>query len=483
LLLAATVLPIVRPAQQPRVRDWTMDIARGPQRSPADFSLVGLSALETPPGTVEVRVSRDGKSWDGWTALEFEAEVGPDLDSKETGAHTSMPLWTGRNRYVEVHGAPQGSKIHTVDPGPDPVAPTSAAIASPSKPGIITRSQWGADESIRKGKPSYAGSLQFAVIHHTATSDSYAKSESDNIVRSIYAYHVKTNGWDDIGYNFLVDRYGQVFEGRYGGVDRNVIGAHSMGFNTSSTGVSVIGNFASSKPPDITINSLKRILSWRLDQAMVDPESSVAYVSNGSNKYPEGQKVTLKRVIGHRDVGQTACPGDPLQGALGYLRWAAKKDGQPKLFDGKVSRAAITPNGDGYADALKVTGRLSSSLNWRVSFLDSSGTSHYSVTGSGTSVSVNFYGKNSSGAFLPHGSYKAKVTGSGSAGSLRSYYLPFSIFKWANGTFMYTTTKITFVLLKGILRHPSHYSSRATRYSASEYVVVPSTITKYYPKG
>jgi hypothetical protein len=219
LLVGAAVLPVATPVSKPRVRHWAMTALNNhAQRAPGDFALVGLSVPNERPEGISVRTSRDGKRWSPWTPLEFEAEVGPDLDSHEKGAHTSMPVWTGTSRYVDVRGAPKGAKVHAIDPGPDPSLPASSAIASPSKPGIITRAQWGADESIRKGGSDYASSLKLAVVHHTATADSYAKSDSDNIMRSIYAYHVNTNGWDDIGYNFLVDRYGQIFEGRYGGV-------------------------------------------------------------------------------------------------------------------------------------------------------------------------------------------------------------------------------------------------------------------------
>lgn len=482
--VAAAVLPVVTPASKPGVRQWTLPSTATAQKAPGEFGLVGVKVPGEPgaEGSVRLRTSADGRSWSKWSAVAFEDD-GPDPNTDEPAARGSVPIWTGTQRYVQVSGAPRGSEIHVVDPGPDPVAPRASAMASPSKPGIITRAGWGADESIRRGTPSYAASLQLAVVHHTATTNSYAKSESDNIIRSIYAYHVKTNGWDDIGYNFLIDRYGQIFEGRYGGIDRNVIGAHSMGFNTGSTGISMLGTFASAKPPEIAMSSLKRILSWRLDQGTVDPTTSVTYVSNGSNKYPEGQRVTLKRVIGHRDVGETTCPGLPVQETLTYVRNAALRDGLPKLFDAKVSRAAITPNSDGIADALKLTGRFSSAMNWKTEVLDAAGKSLYALSGSGATLSVNWYGKDSSGAAVPHGSYRFKVTGKGTAGALRTYYVPFSVYRWPNGTFMYTTKKVTYILSKGVLRHPSNYQARSTHYRSDEYVVVPDTVTKYYPKS
>jgi hypothetical protein len=155
----------------------------------------------------------------------------------------------------------------------------------------------------------------------------------------------------------------------------------------------------------------------------------------------------------------------------------------PKVFDAKVSRLAITPNADGVADSLKLTGKFSSSMNWRLQVVNSAGTSFYSLSGSGTSVSANWYGKNTSGAVVPHGQYRFKITGKGAAGSLRTYHVPFMVYKWPNGTFMYTQSKITYILHKGKLRHPSHWQSRSTRYQSDELVRVPDSITKYYPKS
>jgi hypothetical protein len=350
---------------------------------------------------------------------------------------------------------------------------------------MITRAQWGADESIRKGNPEYSEPVRLAIIHHTATADSYAKDEADNIVRSIYAYHVKTNGWDDIGYNFIVDRHGQVFEGRYGGVDRTVTGAHSLGFNRNTSGIAILGNFAKSKPPEIAMNSLKRIVAWKLDLGTVDPTSTVTYVSNGSTKYGEGDVVKLKAVSGHLDVGKTACPGTPIYNALGAVATSARKDGLPKLFGAKVSRPAITPNADGVADGLRLTATSSSSVSWKAEVIDGGGSVLATVSGFGTSINMPWYGKNSSnGAVVPHGAYRFRITGKNSTGSLRTYYVDFNVWKWANGTFFQSQpSKRTYILEKGKLRRPSSWQSRATRYDAEELVSVPDGITAAYPAG
>ena len=121
-------------------------------------------------------------------------------------------------------------------------------VAFAGSPKIVPRSGWKADEKIVRAAPRYAPVLRFAVVHHTAGSSAYRPEESAAIVRGIELYHVKANGWNDIGYNFLVDRYGQVFEGRGGGMQRNVIGAHAEGFNTGSVGIAVIGTYSGKAP-------------------------------------------------------------------------------------------------------------------------------------------------------------------------------------------------------------------------------------------
>ena len=119
-----------------------------------------------------------------------------------------------------------------------------AATGAPQPPTIITRAEWGADESLVRSRSRTFDPMTKAVVHHTAGSNDYTAAQSAAIVRGIELYHVEGNGWNDIGYNFLVDKYGQVFEGRYGGMERPVVGAHAMGFNTGSVGVAVLASSA-----------------------------------------------------------------------------------------------------------------------------------------------------------------------------------------------------------------------------------------------
>ncbi|MGH3017976.1 MAG: N-acetylmuramoyl-L-alanine amidase, partial [Gaiellaceae bacterium] len=182
--------------------------------------------------------------------------------------------------------------------------------------------------------------------------------ESAAIVRGIELYHVKANGWDDIGYNFLVDRYGQVFEGRRGGMRRNVIGAHAEGFNTGSVGVAVIGTYSAKAPTREAETALARLLAWRLDVGHVDPASSAMVTSGGNAKARAGVAVYMRAISGHRDAGNTACPGDGLYARLGQLREVALTTGLPKLYDPRLAGRL--------GRFVRFTARLSQPLAWTV---------------------------------------------------------------------------------------------------------------------
>ena len=232
-------------------------------------------------------------------------------------------------------------------------------------PPIVPRSAWRADESIRRAGPFFAPDVKLAVVHHTAGSNGYSQAEAPAIVRGIEIYHVKGNGWNDIGYNFLVDRFGQVYEGRYGGIERNVIGAHAQGFNTGSVGVSVLGEYSSLAISAQARDSLERLLAWRLDLAHVDPASTLTYISGGNPRYPSGIPVFLRAVSAHRDTGLTDCPGNRLYGILNAVGGNVSRIGLPKLYAPTVT--GTVPG------LVRFRARLSSPLPWTIEVLDDGG--------------------------------------------------------------------------------------------------------------
>lgn len=210
-----------------------------------------------------------------------------------------------------------------------PLSADPAAARSPIS--IITRGQWGADESMRRAAPVYDKAIRAAIVHHSATGNNYAPNESAAIVRSIYTYHTRSLGWSDIAYNALVDRHGQVFEGRFGGIDRPVEGSHTGGFNKDTWAVCLIGDFGKEVPPAKQLRSAGQLLGWRLALGGVDPNGVVALTSAGGpyTQFPQGITRTLPSIFAHRDVGGTECPGNAAYAFLDRIRDIAARSNQP----------------------------------------------------------------------------------------------------------------------------------------------------------
>ncbi len=306
------------------VRQGTATVTEGRSRwrIPAG-SLVAVTWREAAAPDLEVRLP--GGEWQAWEPL-------ADLGERSTVAGTEA-LWVGRSGTVRLRASGTGvtARLVVIDPGADPSRRTTAAAAPqrtaraarPSRaprPEIHTRKDWGAKEKWRSGKPAYNDQLKQVHIHHTAGSNDYKRSEVRGILRAIYRYHTKTLGWSDIGYNFLVDRFGRAWVGRAGGAATLVRGAHTLGFNHSSTGIAVIGNFEQKTPRADVVTMLVRLAAWKLDKAGRDPRGKAWVTSKGSDLYPRGKRVRLRVVDGHRDTNQTACPGQQVYDLLPEIR-------------------------------------------------------------------------------------------------------------------------------------------------------------------
>jgi hypothetical protein len=351
-----------------------------PQRAPLRFEMVGLHWRGS--GTVWFRTRSLIGVWSRWQPARPEAEDLPDRGTAESaprrGWKFGNPYWTDASGAIEyrVRGNVSRLRAFFIQSAPDSTPLGLAARAG--RPAIIRRSQWGADESIVRAAPDYADRVRFAVVHHTAGTNSYTAAQSAAIVRGIQRYHVLANGWNDIGYNFLVDKYGQIFEGRGGGIDRNVVGAHAQGFNTGSTGVSLLGTYSSSRISTAGRSALVKLLAWRLDVAHVDPLSRLTWISGGNPEYPAGMPVRLRAISGHRDTGPTSCPGTALYGQLPGIASSVAVRGLPKLYDPEVA--------GGLGGTVRVTGRLSTTLPWTVAIRSGAGSLMASGSGSGTRV-------------------------------------------------------------------------------------------------
>ena len=294
-----------------------------PVASPLPFGMVGFELAEGMEA-VEFRTSLDGAGWGPWTLARTIAADGEGPDPGSTEARPAWrrmthPVWVGEARWVQVRG-PQTDRVraHLIDPAGLSRSATARAAGSvldalaaapaeavPYQPQVITRAAWGADESWRKGTPGYAASLRFAVIHHTAGANDYSQTDVPAILRGIYRYHTQTLGWADIGYNLLVDRFGRIFEGRHGGIERPVVGAHASGYNSGSVGVAALGCFDDScrggAVSSAMLDALDQVVAWKFARHGIDPYGTS---QEGSTRLPT--------IVGHRDVGSTACPGGEL---------------------------------------------------------------------------------------------------------------------------------------------------------------------------
>ena len=282
------------------------------------FDLIGARWRAGHDVEVQVRVRRHGR-WSRWLDLPNALDHGPDRGARANGTD---PAWIGgaRTFQLRTRGRPRGLRAHMVVAGRRGLNRAAAARkAQAGGPTIITRSQWGAASF--KGTPGY-GTVQMAYVHHTVSLNTYSKAESPAVVRGIQRYHQSSNGWSDIGYNFLVDRFGQVYEGRAGGVDRAVIGAQAQGWNSVSTGIASVGTHSSTDVTPEAFDAIASITSWKLSIHGVPVQGTVSLRSAGgaSNRYPSGRVVKFQRVSGHRDGCSTSCPGDALYAQLPALR-------------------------------------------------------------------------------------------------------------------------------------------------------------------
>ncbi|WP_189312528.1 peptidoglycan recognition protein family protein [Streptomyces brasiliensis] len=193
------------------------------------------------------------------------------------------------------------------------------------RPRIVTRRGWGADEKLRERGFVYTKTVKAAFVHHTASGNKYTCSQAPSVIRGIYRYHVKSMGWRDIGYNFVVDKCGNIYEGRAGGVTKAVMGAHTLGFNSDSMGIAVIGTFNSAKPPAASVTAIAKLTAWKLGLFGANPKGKTYLKSGGGNLYPKGKNVRLNVISGHRDGYATDCPGKKLYSKLGSARSTAAR--------------------------------------------------------------------------------------------------------------------------------------------------------------
>jgi N-acetylmuramoyl-L-alanine amidase len=282
--------------------------------APRRFQVIGAHA-----NGVEVRTRPRGGRWGAWAPLRASGAHGPDHPKHDT---SSDPVWVGDADELQLRGRRRALRLQFVAvPRAARVRHVGARSAQvDGAPAMVTRAQWG--PGFKPREPASYGEVQMAFVHHTVNANDYAPEDSAGIVLGIAKYHRDHNGWNDIGYNFLVDKYGQIFEGRGGGIDRAVIGAQAEGWNRLSTGVANLGTFSSVAQTPQAIDAIARLLGWKMTLHAIPCEGTVVVTSGGgaTNRYKYGTAVTMQRISGHRDGCSTECPGNALYAQLPDIR-------------------------------------------------------------------------------------------------------------------------------------------------------------------
>jgi N-acetylmuramoyl-L-alanine amidase/FG-GAP-like repeat len=320
---ALSELPEAEPDGDGRAKGSHQAVAATRKIKTKPFRLVAVTWISAESDVVAWIRSRNAGTWSQWYELPEGDDHAPDPGTAEAddAREGTDPLLVAESDAVQVRVAtadgtvPDDLRLDLVDPGESPADETagvpsgSTAAAAPGRPVILTRAQWGADESLREPGPPAYGAVRGAFVHHTVNANSYTAADVPAILRGIYAYHVKSRGWRDIGYNFLVDRFGRIWEGRFGGVDRAVIGAHTAGYNDVAFAMSAIGTYTTKVPEPALISAYQRLFAWKFAIHGVDPRNRVNY---HGELWPA--------VAGHRDAADTECPGQALYARLPTIR-------------------------------------------------------------------------------------------------------------------------------------------------------------------
>lgn len=290
------VLPVNIESDQSR---WESPVYEVPLADVDPF-LAYFLKWEGDPGEIQIRFSREGQIWTDWQSMPRD-EHSPELPVSILG-NTEAGM-----RYFQLHAArTQDTQIriscHFYSPGKTTVVserpverPGGGRSCSDLVPTFTLRSEWcPAGNCHEMINPSFAG-VTHLIIHHSAGSNQ--SGDWPAVVRSIWDFHVNGRGWSDIGYNWLVDPQGRIYQGR----SKDAVGAHFCGNNTGTIGICMLGDFTKTAPQGEAIDALEQLLSWKLCENAIDPMAEVYHHSSGK---------MLPTVIGHRDGCATACPGD-----------------------------------------------------------------------------------------------------------------------------------------------------------------------------
>ena len=219
-----------------------------------------------------------------------------------------------------VASAPTSAAVTAAEPAEgigqsQALAPATTALPAPAAYGngvvkIYGRAAWGANAAYMKWTPAYASKVNAVVLHHTGTSNNYRPADVPGIIRSIYYYMAVTEKYGDVGYNVLIDRFGRVWEGRYGGITRAVVGAHAGGFNAGTAGIAMIGDQTKLTVTAAEKEAVARYAAFKLGAAKVRPTDLAVSLTGGpSTKFKTKVTVKLPAIYPHQSTSLTACPG------------------------------------------------------------------------------------------------------------------------------------------------------------------------------
>ena len=324
-----------------------------PVSAPDRFDLVGVADEMRP---LEIRVRDAGGEWSDWVDQDDGTPIYVDGADDAQVRASFRPR--GRLHFVNVSGTSGSFADRLLDDARESVNSAAISIASTpvaeavaSKPLVVPRATWGADLAdggCPPRGPAEYGSVNAAVVHHTVNANDYSPEDAAGIVLGICRFHVNANGWNDIGYNALVDRYGTIYEGRAGGLKFPVVGAQAQGFNSETTSIASIGDHTSETIAKPARSAIVNFLAWKLKISLATPANGSTVLTSGGgsqNRYPAGTPVTAPRIVGHGTLGLTECPGTTLAPEVAKIAAGVQKRLKGRAARKKKKRKARRASG------------------------------------------------------------------------------------------------------------------------------------------
>ena len=345
----------------------------------ATFALAAVRWRGAAHPRIELRTRRADGRLGPWAVASGDGHEGDGVRSRD---RVGEGIWTGRATALQLRATVDVPDVQLVfvaaEPtesteSTEPTAATGPAAdlalpalplatptlpAGPGQPPIIARRVW-AGEGHPPVKGPFYGEIEMGIVHHTENPNGYSAAEVPALLRAIYAFHVHGRGWFDIGYNYVVDHFGRIWEARQGGIDLPVSGAQAGDWNAISFGVSMLGTYTAVTPSPAALAAVERLLAWKMALSGLPVSGSIAQVvaadGVGWTQFRTGQHVRFPRIAGHRDVDSTSCPGDALYRHLPAMRPRIERlAGDPATLEltGEIDTVA------GVAPSLTLSGRL-----------------------------------------------------------------------------------------------------------------------------